>query len=346
MAEEEMEKKWNRSKVIAGVILLIVAMGALFYFVGRGWSEEATLAPKERIVFASSSFGRRWDIYTIATDGSELRKLTKDRNQKDNMAPSFSPDGSRIVFYSNRDGNWEIYTMNVVGGDVKRLTAHPRADAMGSYSPDGGKIVFHSYRSESWDIYVMNADGSEPRRLTDNPATDRQPAWSPDGKKIAFVSNRDGNDEIYVMNADGTDQKRLTENQTTDVGPKFSPDGTKIVFESDRGATVGQIWMMNADGSQAKALTNGGGGNPGCGWTETSSHRASFSADGTRIVYMSYISTKWCGPEIFVMNADGSNPRQISDFRVVPGEKDYTGRLISPIDFPSFSPVPVPAPAQ
>ncbi len=138
--------------------------------------------------------------------------------------PAWSPDGRKIVFWSDRDGQ-----------DVR-----PRND----------------------ELYVMNADGSGVRRLTRNPAQDLFPAWSPDGEKIAFASARDGNGEIYVMRADGSGVRRLTHAAVADdsFGPKatWSPDGTRIAFDSYRSVPSGarfEIYVINVDGSRKRRLT-------------------------------------------------------------------------------------------
>jgi len=127
----------------------------------------------------------------------------------------------RIVFVSDRDGNWEIYVMNADGSGRTNLTNNPAADYDSTWSPDGTKIAFISDRDGNWEIYVMNADGSGQTRLTNNPANDHGPTWSPDGAMIAFVSDRDGNKEIYIMNADGSGQMRLTNNASIDMYPSW-----------------------------------------------------------------------------------------------------------------------------
>ena len=114
--------------------------------------------------------------------------------------PTWSPDGRRIAFGSDRDGNREIYVMNADGSGVTRLTDNDAIDSGPAWSPDGRRIAFSSTRDGRFEVYVMNADGSGVTRLTDNDAFDWHPAWSPDGRHIAFQSNRDGNWEIYVMN--------------------------------------------------------------------------------------------------------------------------------------------------
>jgi hypothetical protein len=140
------------------------------------------------------------------------------RNPAGDTFPAWSPDGERILFNSDRDGNSEIYVMDADGSDPTNLTGNPASDFYADWSPDGTVIAFTSDRNGSGQIYVMRADGSEPTALTDHPAGNGAPAWSPDGTRIVFTSYRDGPGEIYTMNADGSDQTNLTNNPATDAG--------------------------------------------------------------------------------------------------------------------------------
>ena len=195
-------------------------------------------------------------------DGSGKTRLTD--NSADDKTPIWSPDGRRIAFTSNRDGNFEIYVMNADGSGQTRLTDNPAVDrypswTQGTPTPAAttvaqthSRIVFSSNRDGNSEIYVMNADGSGQTRLTISPGDDTEPNWSPDRRRIVFSSNRDGNWEIYVMNADGTEQTRLTDNPAADKGPSWSPDGGRIAFMSWRdGLDAGiEIYVMNADGTE------------------------------------------------------------------------------------------------
>jgi len=146
--------------------------------------------------------------------------------------PSPSLDGrgdGTIAFYSDRDGNPEIYVMNADGSDLRRLTDNDATDQAPAWSPDGTQIAFVSDRDGNREIYVMNADGSEPQRLTDNPAYESHPAWSPDGTQIAFISERDGNREIYILDADGSNVQRLTS------WPRITTTRTQRFRKPDRG---------------------------------------------------------------------------------------------------------------
>jgi Tol biopolymer transport system component len=168
---------------------------------------------------------RRQEIYVMNADGSGQRLLARGH------APAWSPNGRRIAFRSDRDGNGEIYVVNFDGSGLRRLTRDPASDGGPVWSPKGGTIAFERFRNGNTDIWVMNADGSTQRNLTPEArpprrARDSGPAWSPDGRRIAFTTERDGNGEIYVMNADGSGQQNLTRLK----GERFSRSVGNISF--------------------------------------------------------------------------------------------------------------------
>ena len=222
----------------------------------------------------------------------------------DDGSPAWSPDGQRIAFNSNRDGNYEIYVMNADGSGLTRLTHHDADDYAPAWSPDGQRIAFDSDREENGEIngeiYVMNADGSGLTRLTHHDASDYSPAWSPDGQRIAFHSSRDGNREIYVMNADGSGLTRLTHHDASDSLPAWSPDGQRIAFTSNRDGRNFEIYVMNADGSGLTRLTHHDAGDYAPAW----------SPDGQYIAFWSVRDENF---EIYVMNADGSGLTRLTE---------------------------------
>ena len=233
---------------------------------------------------------------------------------------------TRIAFVSNRDGNWEIYVIDIDGQNTRRLTNNPDNDYAPSWSPDGKRIAFVSDRDGHFignmstsEIYVMDADGGNPQNLTNNPSNDLSPSWSPDGKRIAFASvrrDKDGNlrrYDIYVMDADGKNQQRLTDNPHGDQYPSWSPDGKRIVFSSRReghfenrfGITY-DIYVMDADGKNQQRLTN----NRQNDWFP------SWSPDGKYIAFASDRKGGLQNFDIYVVDADGKNQQRLTNNHV------------------------------
>ena len=172
------------------------------------------------------------DFDPVVGVANNLFRLT-DGTSEDGW-PTWSPDGRRVAFQSDRTGNWDIWVMNTDGSGLTQLTNHPEDDEHPDWSPDGKKIAFTSRREGNRDIWVMNADGSKPVNLTKTPSRDRYPMWSPDGRQIAFNTNRDDNQEIYVMNADGSNQRNVTNSPSIEGLADWSPDGKRLVLYSDR----------------------------------------------------------------------------------------------------------------
>ena len=235
---------------------------------------------------------------------------------------------AQIAFVSERDGNGEIYVMDVNGGNQQNLSNNRSDDRDPSWSPDGKRIVFFSNRDghaidgrPTSEIYVMDADGSNPQNLTNDRNDDRYPSWSPDGKRIAFASSRVAFNgkipqslEIYVMDADGQNLQRLTDSPFfDDRHPSWSPDGKRIVFGARREehfetkfAITYEIYVMDADGGNQQRLTENRKNDWGPSW----------SPDGKRIAFASDRKGDLVNIEIYVMDADGGNEHRLTENRV------------------------------
>lgn len=188
------------------------------------------------------------DLYVINVTGTGETRLTTDTTNE--AQPAWSPNGDRIAFTTDRDGNNEVYLMNPDGQGVTRLTNNATADEQPAWSPDASKIAFVSDRTGNPEIWVMDSTGANPVQLTNNTATDLAPAWSPDGTQIAFMSDRAGNFAIFVMNSDGSNVRQLTNASVPDELPSWSSDGKRIVYDSD-----GELWVYWMDGSGQSQVT-------------------------------------------------------------------------------------------
>jgi TolB protein len=169
-----------------------------------------------------------------------------------------SPKGDKIVFTSTRDGDPELYVMDIDGSNQTRLTHKKGYDGGAFFSQDGKKIVFRASRPKSdeeladyeelannglfrpsiLEIYVMNSDGSDVKQITNFGKASFAPFFHPDGERIIFSSNVNStngrNFDLYVINVDGTGFERITFNETFDGFPMFTKDGKQLVFCSNR----------------------------------------------------------------------------------------------------------------
>jgi uncharacterized repeat protein (TIGR02543 family) len=208
-----------------------------------------------------------------------------------------------IAFTSNRDGNYEIYSMNADGTRQTRLTFNTATDGNPSWSPDRTRIVFTSDADGDNEICVLNSDGSI-TQLTNNTYDDSFPCWSPDGTRIAFQTNRNVSIDVYVMNTTGGGLINLTGSSDEDRDPCWSSDSTRIFFTTwvppNPPNYYSEIFAMNSsDGNGRSNLTN---------WLSETDHQASSSPDGTRIAFVRMISTEY---NILTMNVNGSNKQFI-----------------------------------
>jgi len=199
---------------------------------------------------------RAFVAHGVVPDSGEQRHLTNIRqltNGGENAEAYFSADGRRLIFQSTRDGRTcdQQYIMNTDGSNVRRVSNGQGKTTCG-YFMDGDKRIFFAsshavdtactprpdpskgyvWRLDPYDIYTANPDGSRLRRLTKYGVYTAEGVLSPDGRKIVFTSLKDGDLDIYTMNADGTHVRQLTHAVGYDGGPWWSPDGKKIVYRA------------------------------------------------------------------------------------------------------------------
>jgi hypothetical protein len=250
--------------------------------VRRGWRYEDK-PELGRIAFVASS-----DIWVMRGDGAGMTNLTKDRFYSGD--PAWSPDGSEIMFRSNRCDQWSscLYVMNADGTGMRPLTEPDAGSYMGAWSPDGKRIAYVSRRH----LYVMNADGSNKRQLTELPGVGARPTWSPDGQRIAYATNAFSDfsrgEQIHVINADGTGDTPLTLDLDHASQPVWSPDGSRIAFikgdMEEEDLILESLQVMNPDGSGKLPIADISFTSVGYAWSPDSSEIAVLRAWGLVVV--------------------------------------------------------------
>ena len=250
--------------------------------------------PFGKIVFVIGQ-NNNSEIYSMNADFTNQNQLTN--NLTNDSSPKWSPDGTKILFQSNRDGSFpEIYTMNADGSNPVRLTNNSIVDQYPGWSPDGSKIVFVRGNSLPSEIWTMDSNGLNQVQITGSSINsllgETEPSWSPDGSRIAFSANPNSGEgpEIYVMNANGTNQNRLTFDAASDTFPVWSPDGNSIAYTND--SSGGHTNIFNLAGLSIHTVSNPN--NP-------FAYAPAWSPDGTKLAHYNSIGN------IYIIDAGGEN---------------------------------------
>jgi TolB protein len=271
---------------------------------------------------------------------ANIRQLTF---QGENAEAYFSPDGTRLIFQATRAPDTpcdQIFTMNIDGSDLRRVSTGAGRTTCGYFYPDGTHVLFASTHLRSsecpprpgyergyvwpiysgYDIFRANADGSNLQRLTFTDGYDAEATIGRDGR-VVFTSVRDGDMEIYSMTADGSDVRRLTHRPGPDGGPFFSPDGRQIVFRGRTSEgeelkeflgllkeglwrpTQLEIFVMDRDGANMRPVTKLGKAN----------FAPFFHPDARRIIFASNVNDpKGRDFDLYMINVDGTGLERIT----------------------------------
>ena len=213
-------------------------------FIQTQLAENGYASRRTKIAF-TSTHGGDLEIYVMDGDGSNQRRVTT-HPARDRL-PTWSPDGKKIAFVSNRNNankdHQQIWVIDADGKNPIRLT-DGLGDTYPDWSPDGTKIVYDALPA---GITVMDADGKDKRLLT---RVGAHPSWSPDGKRIAFISVVDVINHVFVMDADGGNRTQLTHDFVRKRLPSWSHDGKRIAYVGDN-----VIWVVDSDGENPRQLT-------------------------------------------------------------------------------------------
>jgi Tol biopolymer transport system component len=268
---------------------------------------------------------RNGDAHIFVTDGRGTDKaLTSGKHL--NLQPSWSPDGKRLAFVSNRDGRHAVYLMQADGSRVEKLTRSERMESAPSWSPDGKSIAMFSVGAEAGSVVELQIYNVRTRKSISVLGNGKNkgpspPTWSADSKQLAFlalVGERE--DQVWVVNRDGSNARDISSafSKRGKSDPEFSPDGRSVIYVADLRGPFDLIRTDLATGVSTNLTAELG-----------LLHEAPrLSASGRWIAFSSSRDDpQESRGDIFVMNADGSEPRNLTrhgaedfDARWLPGE--------------------------
>jgi TolB protein len=251
-----------RCPKVAGSILLAALYG----------SRLASAELPYTVAYASLGWVKP-NVFIADADGNSVRPLLANSDR--DYSPSFSRDGSWIVFTSERAGSPDIYRVHPNGSGLERLTNDPAFDDQGALSPDGRFLAFVSTRSGRANIWLLDLGTKKLKNLTAGSSGDFRPAWSPDGQHIAFSSDRESLHQrsnffftplvtaIYVMNRDGSGVHRISNSSNTTGSPAWSRNGSEVACSESASAVSTVLVAINASTHKRRVLAD----TPGAKWS-------------------------------------------------------------------------------
>ncbi|MEO9513445.1 MAG: DPP IV N-terminal domain-containing protein [Flavobacteriaceae bacterium] len=225
-------------------------------------------------------------------------------NSFEDRYASYAPNGAHILFESKRDSTWQIYLMDEDGKNVKQLTSGNFSNRRPTWHPNGKRILFESNRNGKFQLFTLTIKSKKIRKLPF--PKEGEPifaSFAPNGKTIAVSwaeSENLGN--IILVNKRGNLVRKITDNNKRNFYPQWSNTGKELVFFSrkDTNNQQDEIYTFNLDTGKETRLTN---------WPKHN-FCPSWSNDNKKIVYVTSMSAT--RPEIYIMNADGSNPIRLT----------------------------------
>jgi TolB protein len=254
--------------------------------------------------------------FSLAACGSSEQPAPVDEPQGSAETPDsipyadapLRPKTLKIAFNTDRDGNYEVYTMYPDGSGATNLTNNPATDW--AYFA-GDEILFASdrntdYRQGDYDLYKLDPTGLMLEKLSRFPVYDSYVSASPDGNRYVVCSRKDGNSELYIIDGSGRVETQLTNNKFEDRDPSWSPGGFRIAFRSNRGGAW-DIWVKNVDGSNLRQLTSYEGNDHLHGYQEGPPR---WSPAGDQILFSSERDGDF---DIYVVRANGYGLTNLTD---------------------------------
>ena len=251
----------------------------------------------------TSQKGGSKEIQVMEYDGWNARTITA--NGGINKFPEWSPDNRKLVFVTKlvQVSQWELWIQNLEGGK-QVLPVSTSYVSSPAFAPDGTRVAFSSRSKDSVDadLFVMETSNRRPRNITRHAGIDTSPSWSPTGQQIAFVSDRSATPQLWVIDADGSNLERLVSEGGHCDSPNWSPDGRFITYSWQAPRRwKHDIYVIEVATGKMFQLTSGGASNENPHW----------SPDGRHIAFQ---STRTGSKQIFIMNADGKQLRQVTAY--------------------------------
>ncbi len=250
---------------------------------------------------ASAGGEPRFEIVTLDLNTWETRRFSAGGNS---TYPRPSPDGRWIAFQSDRDGDFEIFVANRLGGQLRQLTENTTWDRLPAWSPTGEMIIYSSdvRRDETLDLYEVSFEGGARQPLYSDGWRNSHARYSPDGNSIVFTAGPGVRDsrtwEIRLYDRRSGTSRLLTEDDIRDASPSFSPDGQRIIYVTTISGARALV-SMNPAGEDRDVLYTG----PGSVWS------ASYSPDGRFTIVTATYNGR---DQLFLMRADGGEAQQIT----------------------------------
>ncbi len=267
---------------------------------------------KTKLAFSSDRDGARMkgpvgdrdisNIYQSDYDGANQSRLTVNRSI--DIAPTWSPDGTVIVYTSYKTGYPDIILQSLRDARMPQMPAKGSPEVQNylpAWSPDGTRLAFMSTRDGGGnsEIYVVNRDGTGLRRITNHPGADSTPTWSPTGQQIAFTSDRSGAPQVYIVNIDGTGIQRIDCDSSWCDRATWSPAPLNEIAYASRSGAGFDIRIFDFQSRSSRTITDGIGSN----------ESPSFAPNGRHLAFASDRSGRH---QVYTIARDGTGLRQIT----------------------------------
>lgn len=286
---------WQRSQQPESTILQSLASIQITSWkseLGEGVESHPRLSPDGKLIAYVASKGGNSAIWLKQIDGGE--PFTRKQDDHADSSPLWSPDGGQIAFFSERGGRRGIWAAPALGGDSTMLAPLDAQADLIHWARDGSTIFFKM----GPNLYTLNLQSREISKLTGfEEAFEHDFSVSPDEKRIAYIDKANEQTDIWLSGLRGENPVRLTDDAADDRTPIWHPDGKRIIYNSNRGGII-QICVVFLDGNRQAQLS----------LSDTDSHVADISRDGTKILY----TTAKDDADLWGVSTDGGKELQIT----------------------------------